>query len=694
MTRRRRLAIAAISLAAFPLIGWGGFEVADRAFPPPLPERLAASTEVVDRDGLLLRAFSTTGGRWRLNTTVADVDPRLIDMLINYEDKRFREHRGVDPLALLRAAGQLAGNARIVSGGSTLTMQLARLLEPRPSRNFGAKFRQMFRALQIERRLTKQDILNLYLTLAPYGGNLEGVRAASLAYYGKEPNRLTASEAALLVALPQLPERRRPDRHPENARAARDRVLSRAEQSGLLTKDDIARAQLEATPTFRRPLPALAPHLSLAAVRKAPAEFQHRVTLRRQAQEALESVAKEAAAKLGPKLSVAIILADARAGEILAEVGSSDYFDSSRFGWLDMTKVSRSPGSTLKPFIYGLAFEQGLIAQETIIADRPSDFDGYRPKNFDMGYQGDVTIRQALQLSLNVPAVGLLDAVGPMRLTTRFRQAGVMLDLPRNEPPGLAISLGGAGITLRELTQLFTAFANGGKPRALRDGTEKEEPLQPQQALLDKRSAWQVADILSGVKPPKDVAARAIAYKTGTSYGYRDAWSVGFDGRYVIGVWAGRADAAPVAGLAGYVSAAPILFEAFARSGMASVPLPRAPAGALRQQREQLPVTLQRFGAGDDGLVAVDSATEPAPRIVFPPMNARVDLVSEASEVMPLALKLQGGRAPFRWLANGKPIGGPNRRRDANWSPDGVGSTTLTVIDAAGRAVSVDVVVE
>jgi penicillin-binding protein 1C len=359
-----------------------------------------------------------------------------------------------------------------------------------------------------------------------------------------------------------------------------------------------------------------------------------------------------------------------------------------------MTKVSRSPGSTLKPFIYGLAFEQGLIAQETIIADRPSDFDGYRPKNFDMGYQGDVTIRQALQLSLNVPAVGLLDAVGPMRLTTRFRQAGVMLDLPRNEPPGLAISLGGAGITLRELTQLFTAFANGGKPRALRDGTEKEEPLQPQQALLDKRSAWQVADILSGVKPPKDVAARAIAYKTGTSYGYRDAWSVGFDGRYVIGVWAGRADAAPVAGLAGYVSAAPILFEAFARSGMASVPLPRAPAGALRQQREQLPVTLQRFGAGDDGLVAVDSATEPAPRIVFPPMNARVDLVSEASEVMPLALKLQGGRAPFRWLANGKPIGGPNRRRDANWSPDGVGSTTLTVIDAAGRAVSVDVVVE
>ncbi len=236
-----------------------------------------------------------------------------------------------------------------------------------------------------------------------------------------------------------------------------------------------------------------------------------------------------------------------------------------------MTKTVRSPGSTLKPFIYGLAFEQGIIAQETIIEDRPADFNGYRPKNFDMGYQGDVSIRQALQLSLNVPAVRLLDAVGPARLTTRFRQSGVTLDLPPNEPAGLAIGLGGAGITLRDLVQLYTGLANGGKARALRDGTELIPPSQPAQAVLDQRATWQVADILSGVRAPEGAATRAIAYKTGTSYGYRDAWSVGFDGRYVLGVWTGRADAAPVPGLAGYVSAAPILFEAFSRSGLASI---------------------------------------------------------------------------------------------------------------------------
>lgn len=689
----RRLTITAATALALPLLAWGGFEAADRAFPPPLPEQLPVSAEVVDRDGQLLRAFATLDGRWRLATTTADVDPKLTDMLIAYEDKRFYDHSGVDPLALLRAAGQLAGNGRIVSGGSTISMQLARLIEPRESRSIGAKFRQLFRALQIERRLSKQQILDRYLTLAPYGGNLEGVRAASLAYFGKEPKRLTVSEAALLVALPQLPERRRPDRNPDNARAARDRVLARMSDSGLMGEAEIARAAMEGVPNFRRALPSLAPHASEAALRKDPSAIRHELTIKRDVQQGLEIVARQAAVKLGAKISVAMVLADARTGEILGEVGSSDFFDAGRSGWIDMTKIVRSPGSTLKPFIYGLAFEQGAIAQETIIEDRPADFNGYRPRNFDMGYQGDVSIRTALQMSLNVPAVRLLDSVGPARLTTRFRQAGITLNLPRSEPPGLAIGLGGAGLTLRDLVQLYTGLANSGKARALRDGTELVEPPQPAQPVLDQRANWQIADILSGIKPPEGAAPRAIAYKTGTSYGYRDAWSVGFDGRYVLGVWAGRADAASVPGLAGYVSAAPILFEAFERSGLPSMPLPRPPAGALRQPRDQLPITLQRFGSDDDGLVA-NAVTEPAPRIVFPPSGARVDLGVSAAETTPLVLKLQGGRAPFRWLANGKPLGEPERRRDSIWKPDGAGSATLTVIDAAGRAASVDVVVE
>jgi len=691
----RRTAIAAASLATLAALATGGLVWLDKAFPPPIPAELTVSPEIVDRDGALLRAFATPDGRWRLATDLDQVDKQFVDMLIAYEDKRFWAHSGIDPLALLRAAGQFAGNGRIVSGGSTLSMQLARLIEPRESRSFDAKLRQIFRAAQIERRLSKREILERYLTLAPYGGNLEGIRAASLAYFGKEPRRLTVSEAALLVALPQLPERRRPDRNPESAEKARDRVLSRMVSAGLLGEAEARRAAAEELTAIRRPLPALAAHAADAALHNAPSKTRHELTIRKRVQEGLETVARAAAAKLGPRLSVAMVLADARTGEILGEVGSADFFDASRSGWIDMTRTVRSPGSTLKPFIYGLAIEEGLVAQETLIEDRPANFAGYRPKNFDMSYQGDVSVRQALQLSLNVPAIRLLDAVGPARLTARFRQAGVTPQLPPGETPGLAIGLGGVGVSLRDLVQLYTGLANGGRARGLRDGSEPDgTAVDAGGTVLSGAATWQVADILAGVKPPEGAAARGLAYKTGTSYGYRDAWSIGFDGRYVLGVWVGRPDAGAVPGLSGYVSAAPILFEAFAKSGIAAVPLPRAPAGTFKPARNELPVTLERFATADDGLVAV-KPTEPAPQIVFPPDGARVDLGAATGEnASPLVLKLQGGRAPFRWLANGKPLSDVVRRRTATWLPDGAGTSTLTVIDAAGRAASVKVFVE
>ncbi len=665
----------------------------DCAFPPPLPDPLAVSAEVLDRDGALLRAFATRDGYWRLPVSLDQVDRNFVDMLVAYEDKRFWDHEGIDLLALGRAATQLASNRRIVSGGSTLSMQLARLIEPRESRSLGSKLKQMLRALQIERRLTKRQILEQYLTLAPYGGNLEGVRAASLAYFGKEPRRLAVSEAALLVALPQLPERRRPDKNPTTAQAARDRVLNRMVTAALIGDREARRASLDDVANLRRPLPAFAAHAANTLLRKAEAGTPLKLTLRKSVQEGLEAVAREAAARLGPKLSVAMVLADSRTGDILASVGSASFFDSSRAGWIDMTRIVRSPGSTLKPFIYGLAFEQGMVAQETMIEDSPADFSGYRPKNFDMGYQGDVSIRQALQLSLNVPAIRVLDAVGPARLTARFRQAGVSPVLPSNQPPGLAIGLGGVGTSLRDLVQLYTGLANGGKVHPLRDGTEAVPVTGTATTILDEQANWQITDILAGVRPPEGAPQRGIAYKTGTSYGYRDAWAIGFDGRYVLGVWVGRADASAVPGLSGYVSAAPILFEGFVRSGLAAVALPSQPAGVLRPRREDLPVTLARFGTGAESQVGI-AATEPAPRIVFPPDGARVDLGVSGSEVTPLVLKLQGGRAPFRWLANGKPLAGIDRRRTATWRPDGVGYSTLTVIDAAGRATSVKVFVE
>ena len=667
-------------------------DAADRAFPPPLAGANAVSAEVLDADGQLLRAFATSEGRWRLKTTVSDVDPQFLRMLIAYEDQRFYDHGGVDLWALGRAAMQLVSNGRIVSGASTLSMQVARLIEPREGRSLSAKLLQLVRAAQIERRLSKQEILDLYLTHAPYGGNLEGVRAASLAYFGKEPRRLTVAEAALLVALPQLPERRRPDRNLKAAEAARKRVLDRVAVAEAVGDGEAERAEDVAIPARRMQLPALAAHVAEAALRKEPTVLKHQTTLKKQVQQGLEAVARAAAMKLGPKLSLAMVMADAQTGAIVGEVGSADYFDASRSGWIDMTRVNRSPGSTLKPFIYGLAFEQGLVSQETIIEDRPADFFGYRPRNFDMSYQGDVTVREALQLSLNVPAVKLLDAVGPSRLMVRFRRAEVRPVLPPNEAPGLAIGLGGVGITLKDLVQLYTALANRGQPVRLGDGVTGTPSKLDGEPLLEPVAVWNVADILSGVIPPAGASQRGIAYKTGTSYGYRDAWSVGYDGRYVLGVWVGRPDNSAVPGLTGYGTAAPILFEGFAKSGIATTPLPRPPAGAVRIAQSELPISQRRFALNASGLLA--SGREAAPQIIYPPEGAHVDLGAGQGNLSPLMLKLQGGRAPFRWLANGKPLPDLSRRRIQQWLPDGGGYSKLTVIDSAGRAASVGVFID
>ncbi|CDZ49871.1 penicillin-binding protein 1C [Neorhizobium galegae] len=670
-----------------------GLEAADRAYPPPLERARVVSAEVLDADGELLRAFAAPEGRWRLRTTIENVDPRFLKMLVAYEDQRFYEHAGVDPWALGRAVLQLVTNGHVVSGASTLSMQVARLIEPRESRSLTAKLRQVVRAVQIERRLSKKEILELYLTHAPYGGNLEGVRAASLAYFGKEPRRLTVAEAALLVALPQSPEGRRPDRHFKIAQAARERVLMRSAVAAVTGDGEMERAARDGIPARRLQLPAYAAHLAEAAIRKQPKTEQHRTTLKRSIQQGLEQVAREASVKLSPKVSVAMVMADITTGAIVGEVGSADYFDASRSGWVDMTRVNRSPGSTLKPFIYGLAFEQGLVSQETIIEDRPADFFGYRPKNFDMTYQGDVSVRQALQLSLNVPAVRLLDAVGPSRLMIRFRRADVRPVLPANEAPGLAIGLGGVGITLKDLVQAYAALANRGNPMRIGNGIEDQPGMIDGEPLLDPQAVWNVADILSDVLPPQGSRRLGIAYKTGTSYGYRDAWSVGFDGRHVLGVWVGRPDNGAVPGIAGYQTAAPILFEAFSKSGVPITPLPSAPSGAVRIAQAELPISQRRFSMTANGLFSA-STREPAPQIVYPPEGARVDLGALSGDISPLVLKLQGGRAPFRWLANGKPLSELSRRRTSEWKPDGAGYSTLTVIDAAGRAASVRVFVE
>ena len=660
--------------------------------PVPLGERLEFSTAVVDRDGRLLRPYATTQGRWRLPARADGVDPRYLELLIAYEDKRFRDHAGVDVSALIRAAAQIFAHGRIVSGGSTLTMQVARLLEPRAERSLAAKLRQMVRAVEIERHLTKDEVLTLYLGMAPYGGNLEGIRAGALAYFGKEPRRLTLGEAALLVALPQSPEARRPDRSIETARRARDRVLDRVAALGIFDPAEITQAKAEPVPAVRVPMPSLAPHAADEAVAALPGRSLIRLTIDGPWQASLEELARERARGLGPNISVAILAVDHATGEVLARVGSAGYFDDQRAGQVDMTNALRSPGSTLKPFIYGFGFEDGLIHPETLIDDRPTRYGAYAPENFDLTFQGTVTVRKALQMSLNVPAVAVLDKVGAGRFTARLRQAGGALVLPKGEIPGLAMGLGGVGVRLSDLVRLYAGLARLGTTVPLTERAEgalpaaEDSPGSDAARLMEPAAAWYVGSILIGTPPPENAPAGRIAFKTGTSYGYRDAWSIGFDGKRTIGVWVGRPDGAPVTGLVGRTAAAPILFDAFARSGKTTAPLPHAPRGAVFAASAKLPLPLQRFRP-----VGLPSeANEPALKIMFPPNGARLELTAgDGGGADPLALKISGGALPLTVLVNGVPLGTATGKRTVFFQPDGPGFVRLTVMDARGAADSV-----
>jgi penicillin-binding protein 1C len=682
--RWRRIKRVAAASAAAGLILTGVFAAWVVSLGPlPLAQARQVSTTIVDRNGKLLRSYAMADGRWRLPVDArTGVDPGYLKLLLAYEDRRFYSHSGVDPFALGRAAFQLVTRGHIVSGGSTITMQLARLMEPRRERSVYAKLRQMVRALEIERQLNKDQILDLYLALAPFGGNLEGVRAASIAYFGKEPKRLSLPESALLVALPQSPETRRVDRYPDVARAARDRVLDRMVEDSRVSEEEAASAKATPVRRLRKPMPILAPHSADQAIANVKDADVIRLTLDGSLQKVLEALARDRAAALGPNISVAIVAVDNESGDVLARIGSPDYFDDRRAGQVDMTRAVRSPGSTLKPFIYGLAFEDGFVHPESLIDDRPIRFGSYAPENFDMTFQGTVPVRKALQLSLNVPAIALLDRVGASRLSSRLKQAGANLVLPKDEAPGLAMGLGGVGVTLQDLVQLYSGLARLGTTRPLRE-IAKDEPRDFLR-LMDQVAAWQVGNVLIGTPPPENGVHNRIAFKTGTSYGYRDAWSVGFDGRLTIGVWVGRPDGAPVPGLVGRTAAAPILFDAFARTGKLPAALPKPPKGALVASNAKLPLPLRRFRPVGE---LVRTGGEQAPHIQFPLNGSRIDVDrSGSAQFSAMPVKVAGGVLPMTMLVNGVLVGEIDGRRQRLVDPPGPGFARLTVIDATGAA--------
>ncbi len=656
-------------------VSWVDQWIDDTEIPPLI---LPTGVEVLDRDSELLRAYTVENGRWRLAVSLDAVDPGFIEMLIAYEDRRFRDHAGVDPRAFVRAGWQALTTGRVVSGGSTLTMQVARLLEASGTGAWEGKIRQIRLALALERRLTKDQILTLYLHLAPYGGNIEGLRAATLTWFGVEPRRLTAAQSALLVALPQAPSSRRPDRFPDAARVARNRVLDRAVRYTALTEVQVDWARAAPIPTLRRDFPALSPHLADRAVAERPVQGSHRLTLDAGLQQRMEVLARRAVEGQGARMSAAIMVVDHRTGEILASVGSADYTDTARQGFVDMTQAVRSPGSALKPLIYGLAFDAGLIHPETRIADRPTSFGGYRPQNFDNVFRGEVSVSEALQASLNIPAVSLLDAMGPAQMLSAMRRAGMEVTLPEGEgSAGLAIALGGLGTRMEDLMSLYAALARGGTAVDLR--WRADDPQAEGQRVIGPVASWYLGDVLAGVPPPPTAPRARLAYKTGTSYGHRDAWAFGYDGRHVVGVWLGRADGAAVPGAFGADISAPVLFEAFAQLGVPMTPRAAPPLGALTVGWSALPTPLRRFGGS--------AHAEPGPEIVFPPAG----VVLAYDPTLPVVARVAEGAPPFTWLWNGAPVVTGSREREVTLEAPGAGFGELTVIDASGRAARVDV---
>jgi penicillin-binding protein 1C len=565
LSRQGRLALVAAPLlacAAFP-----AFLALDAFFPFPMTElERAPATQVLARDGTPLRIFLPPDGILRMPVKLDEVDPGMVAALVGAEDRWFGVHPGVNPLAVVRALGQNVRAGRIVSGASTIPMQVARLVERRP-RTLAAKLVESFRALQLCWHLDDATILEHYLNLAPFGGNLEGIGAAAWGHFGKPADRLSVGEAALLVALPRAPSRNDPVRDPGAAHRARERVLAQLARSGLVAERALREAEREPLPERRVPLPFEAPHFARFVAERAPDEARVRTTLDVRVQRIAESLVRARVGELRERgigdAAAVVIETDGRA--LLGMVGSADFFEVGRPGQVNGAVARRSPGSTLKPFLYALAFDAGELVPESRLLDIPTDFAGYVADNYDGVYRGRVTARQALVESLNAPAVRVLARLGVARFLELLRRGGLdSLDRPARHY-GLPLVLGAGEVTLLELTNLYASLAEGGvhRPVHFRDGATSST-----ERILSREAAHLIRGMLSELERPDlprawDLTrgAPAVSWKTGTSYGHRDAWAVGFTARLAVGVWVGNLDGRPQKGISGARDAAPLLFD-------------------------------------------------------------------------------------------------------------------------------------
>ena len=635
--------------------------------PVPSAALNATSPVLKDRNGALLNVRTVEAGTWRMPVDIDELDPAFIEALLYIEDKRFYYHSGVDGSAVLRALKSWKDQGKVVSGASTLTMQLVRQYKPRP-RTIRSKVIESFEALRFELHFSKDEILSQYLTRISYGGNIEGVEAASRIYFGKSPRYLSPDEIALLIALPQAPEARRPDRHAQAAKLGRNRILKRLHAGDLIDGNSYEQSRLAPIPLEKEGLPQQA-WLTAQKLSREGDVVQSWIDPSLQTD--LEYRLKTYVAEQPQTVNASAILvhADTRQVRAHAAIGRRDHDG----GWLDMTAAIRSPGSTLKPFVYGLGMDDGLIGRDTLVKDAPSRFGSYMPENFDRRYYGEVTVSQALQHSLNIPAVGILDKVGGRRLDQSLRAAGA--DASQSGPEteggsaGLALALGGTGLRATDLAMLYTAIANNGIAGPL-SWTEDDQPRPNNFELLQSDTAKSILDIMAAAPRPRGSMPAhlgqdipTVAYKTGTSYGFRDSWAAGISGDYVVVVWVGRPDGGPRPGVTGREAAAPLLFDIADR-------LPRNRASYHGVQASE---TAERLR----------SAQDIAPVILFPMNKTEIAISNLGDPDESVDLLVQASGNATRVYVDSRPI--EKTRHGYRFVPQSEGFYKLKVVDAAGH---------
>lgn len=724
----KRLFLTSRLIVHFFLISFVVFIALDHYWPLPNKSSGQFAKLIVAQDGTPMRAFADAQGVWRYPVTIDDVSPRYIETLLAYEDRWFWSHPGVNPLSILRAMGQNLINGRIISGGSTLTMQVARILDPH-RRTVAGKLKQVFRAFQLEWHHNKSEILTIYLNLAPFGGPIEGVQAASFAYLSKSAKELSLAESALLSVLPQSPTRFRPDRHPQRATKARNKVLERLQSFGYISQEEVDDAKLEIVVSQLNASPMLAPILSRRIKQKAQQGTALETTIDANLQANLEGLVKDYSHQLSKNSSAAVLVVNHHTMAVKAYVASSDFYDKSRFGQVDMIRAIRSPGSTLKPFLYAMALDEGLISSHSMLMDEAINVAGYKPENFSHNYSGAVSMSDALKRSLNIPAVQVLQFLGPGYFHSKLENAGLVLRMPPNSRPNLSMILGGVGTRLEELVSAYTAFSRGGKAGQLR---YTPDSVLNEKFIMSPGAAWIIRDILSQIPNRNRLSSMVshnssnsrslLAWKTGTSYGYRDAWAIGMTNDYTIGIWTGRPDGTPVPGHYGAQTAVPLL-----KSVSHNLPVISSKKFKNNQafKATHLPPAsvTQEFicWPGGQSSIMMDSKNCNKKQLswildkTFPPtlsINPEIETTLDELKIisiynnthikkpeginqdLSITLEAKGGIGDLYWFINGKPVNRQATRAVLSYTFKKTGAYQINAIDTVGQNHQITVFVQ